>query len=80
MNEITVCLGNNKTKKYPLQVMVNKNTLRNVYKNNSELPGYVIEAYNAYTAEINRCTWHADRESWLNARHAFYVSSMSINN
>ena len=74
---ITVGMGGKKTKQYPLQQPVTE--MSNIYmEGHPPMPATFISAYNRYTEDINRCTWHEQREFLLDQRHRFFVQTMFI--
>lgn len=73
---IRVCMGGTKVHDYPLQPMATHETLRNIYCGHIQLPQSDLDAYNRMTGEINRATYHTDREFLLDQRHRFFVQAM----
>lgn len=73
---IKVCMGGTRVQEYPLQPMATHDTLRNIYCGHIQLPQADLDTYNRMTGEINRATYHTDREFLLDQRHRFFVQAM----
>lgn len=73
---IRVCMGGTKVQEYPLQQLATHDTLRNIYCGHIQLPQSDLDTYNRMTDEINRATYHTDREFLLDQRHRFFVDAM----
>lgn len=73
---IRVCMGGTRVTEYPLQPMATHETLRNIYCGHIQLPQSDLDTYNRMTGEINRATYHTDREFLLDQRHRFFVNAM----
>jgi len=73
---VRVCMGGTRTVDHPLQPLATHDTLRNIYCGHIQLPQSDLDTYNRMTGEINRATYHTDREFLLNQRHRFFVEAM----
>lgn len=73
---VRVCMGGTRVVEYPLQPMATHETLRNIYCGYIQLPQSDLDTYNRMTGEINRATYHTDREFLLDQRHRFFVDAM----
>ena len=73
---VRVCMGGTRVVEHPLQPMATHETLRNIYCGHIQLPQSDLDTYNRMTAEINRATYHTDREFLLDQRHRFFVNAM----
>lgn len=73
---IRVCMGGTTVKEFPIQPLATHETLRNIYCGHIQLPQSDLDAYNRMTGEINRATYHTDREFLLNQRHRLFVDAM----
>ena len=73
---VKVCMGGTRVVEYPLQPLATHETLRNIYCGHIQLPQSDLDTYNRMTGEINRATYHTDREFLLDQRHRFFVNAM----
>jgi len=73
---VRVCMGGTRVVEHALQPLATHETLRNIYCGHIQLPQSDLDLYNRMTGEINRATYHTDREFLLNQRHRFFVDAM----
>lgn len=73
---IKVCMGGTRVVEHPMLPLATHETLRNIYCGHIQLPQSDLDSYNRLTGEINRATYHTDREFLLNQRHRAFVAAM----
>lgn len=73
---VKVCMGGTAVQEYPIQSHATHETLRNIYDGHRQLPQSDLDNYNRMTDEINRATYHTDREFLLDQRHRGFVDAM----
>jgi hypothetical protein len=70
-------MGGAVTRSFQLQPMIQHGELLNIYApGHPALHPATVDAYNRYTTDINRATYHTNRETLLDNRHRFYVRAM----